>query len=52
MDYVDDILGENEEPGLRIDNDFNYSPTICMVKAIKVDNIQYILHSIGFSGLY
>jgi hypothetical protein len=52
MDYVEDILTENEEEGLRIDNNFNYSPTICMVKFIKVENIHYILHSIGFNGLY
>jgi hypothetical protein len=52
MDYVDDILKENEEEGMRIDNEFNYSPTVCMVKYIKAENLQYILHSVGFNGLY
>lgn len=52
MDYVDDILGINEEEGMRIDNEFNFAPTVCMVKVIKVENLQYILHSVGFNGLY
>jgi len=52
MDYVDDILGVNEETGMRVDNEFNYSPTVCMVKYIKANNLNYILHSVGFTGLY
>jgi len=52
MDYIDDILRINEETGMRIDNDFNYAPTVCMVKSITVNNLQYILHSVGFNGLY
>ena len=52
MDYVDDILRINEEEGLRIDNNFNYAPTVCMVKFINTNNLRYILHSVGFNGLY
>jgi len=52
MDYVDELINTNEEEGMRIDSAFNYAPTVCMVKFIKVDNLQYILHSVGFNGLY
>lgn len=47
MDYVDDILSEGEEVGLRIDNDFVYAPTACIVTAIHAYNLNYILKSVG-----
>lgn len=47
MDFVDDILAEGEEVGLRIDSDFIYAPTACVVKAIHALNLSYILKSVG-----
>lgn len=52
MDYVDDILTPGEETGLRVDTDFVYAPTACVVKAVHAYNLNYILKSIGFAGLY
>jgi hypothetical protein len=51
MDYVDDILLPGEEIGMRVDNDFIYAPTVCVVKKIDVFNLKYVLSSIGFTGL-
>lgn len=51
MDYVDDILLPGEEEGLRVDNDFIYAPTVCVVECITLRNINYILKSIGFRGI-
>lgn len=51
MDYVDDILTPGEEVGLRVDTDFVYAPTVCVVKAVHAYNINYILKSIGFKGI-
>jgi len=52
MDYVDDILSPGEEVGMRVDTDFVYAPTVCVVKAVHAYNLNHILKSIGFSGLY
>lgn len=52
MDYIDDILNPGEEVGMRVDTDFVYSPTVCVVKAVHAYNLNYILKSIGFNGLY
>lgn len=51
MDYVDDILLPGEEIGMRVDNDFVYAPTACVVEKIDVFNLRYVLSSIGFTGL-
>lgn len=51
MDYVDDILLPGEEVGMRVDNDFVYSPTICVVETINLKNIKYVLSCIGFKGI-
>ena len=47
MDYVQDILLPGEETGIRIDKDFVYAPTACVVDKITAYNIQYILRSLG-----
>lgn len=51
MDYIDDILLPGEEVGLRVDNDFVYAPTCCVVEKIDAYNLKYVLSSIGFTGL-
>jgi hypothetical protein len=51
MDYVDDILLPGEEVGIRVDNDFTYAPTICVINQINARNLNYILNCIGFKGL-
>ena len=51
MDYIDDILRPGEEIGLRVDNDFVYSPTACVVENINAYNLKYVLSSIGFRGI-
>ena len=50
MDYVDDILLPGEETGNRVDIEFIYSPTVCVVDYIDTRNLNYILQSIGFKG--
>lgn len=51
MDYIDDILRPGEEVGLRVDNDYVYSPTACVVENINAYNLKYVLSSIGFKGI-
>lgn len=50
MDYVDDILLPGEEMGLRVDTDFIYAPTICVVDKITAVNLEDIFRAIGFLG--
>jgi hypothetical protein len=50
MDFVDDILLPGEETGIRVDTDYNYAPTVCVVESINAFNLTGILKSIGFSG--
>jgi len=52
MDFIDDILLPGEEVGLRVDSDFLYAPTACVVDKIDVFNLKYVLSSIGFTGLF
>gem|GEM_PF-2339859 len=33
---------------MRIDTDFNYDPTVCVVSSINAINLNQILKSIGF----
>ena len=51
-DYVDDFLAFGEESGLRIDKEYNFSPTVYVTDVINVFNLQLILRSIGFTGLH
>lgn len=51
MDYIDDILLPGEEIGFRVDNDFIYSPTVCVVENINAKNLRYVLSCIGFTGI-
>lgn len=48
MDFIDDILSPGEEAGYRVDSDFVYSPTICVVSSINRKNLSYVLSCIGF----
>lgn len=50
MDYVEDILLPGEEVGIRVDKDFIYSPTACVVDSINAYNLKIILQSIGLVG--
>ena len=47
MDYVDDIVLPGEETGIRVDNDFIYAPTACVVDKITAYNFNYIIKSLG-----
>lgn len=47
MDYVDDIILPGEETGIRIDTDFVYAPTACVVDKITAYNLKYIVQSLG-----
>lgn len=47
MDYVDDIILPGEETGIRIDNNFVYAPTACVVDKITANNLGYIIQSLG-----
>lgn len=47
MDFVEDILLPGEETGIRIDTDFVYAPTACVVEKITAYNLRYILESLG-----
>lgn len=49
-DFVDDFLPFGRETGLRIDNEYNLSPTVYVTDVINVYNLQLILKSIGFTG--
>jgi len=49
-DYIDDFLPFGREIGLRIDRDYNYSPTVFVTEVINAYNLQLILKSIGFNG--
>lgn len=49
MDFVDDILLPGEETGMRVDTDFVYAPTVCVVSNITSNNLKYILKSIGIT---
>jgi len=51
MDYIDDIVLPGEEIGMRVDYDFNYDPTVCVVERITAYNLSTILKSIGFTGI-
>ena len=46
MDFVDDILLPGEERGIRIDTEFLYAPTACVVSDITAYNLNYILTAI------
>lgn len=46
MDFVDDILLPGEERGIRVDTDYIYAPTACVVDSITVNNLNYILTAI------
>jgi hypothetical protein len=50
MDYIDDILAPGEETGMRVDMDFIYAPTVCVVKRIDAYNINNVLKSIGYNN--
>lgn len=51
MDFIDDIVKPGEVEGMRVDTDYIYSPTVCVVDKITANNLNYILRSIGFSRL-
>lgn len=51
MDYIDDIVLPGEEIGMRVDSNFNYDPTVCVVERITSYNLNTILKSIGFTGI-
>jgi len=51
MDYVDDILLPGEEIGMRVDSEFVYSPTVCVVDKINAYNLRYVLGCIGVRGI-
>lgn len=42
LDYVEQLIVENEEDGIRLDDKHDYPKTVC-VPAIKFDNIFNIL---------
>lgn len=50
MDFVEDILLPGEEVGIRVDIDYIYAPTACVVSTINAYNLKYILNSIGYQG--
>ena len=50
MDFIDDIVKVGEEVGMRIDQDFVYAPTVCVVDKINAYNLNKILTSIGFTS--
>lgn len=52
MDFVEDILLPGEEVGARIDTDYIYAPTVCIVTSINAYNLKYILNSIGARGYH
>ena len=52
MDFVEDILLPGEEVGARIDTEYVYAPTVCVVASINANNLKYILNSIGFQGYH
>ena len=45
FDFVDDFVGENQEEGLRLDTDFNYSNTI-VTPYIKCENALNLIGQI------
>jgi len=45
FDFVDDFIGENQEEGLRLDTDFNYSNTI-VTKGIRWENTLTLVQNI------
>jgi len=49
-DYIDDFLPFGRETGLRIDREYNFSPTVYVTEVINAFNLQLILRSIGFTG--
>jgi len=51
MDYIDDILLPGEEIGMRVDSEFIYSPTVCVVDKITAYNLRYVLRCIGASNI-
>lgn len=46
MDFVDDILLPGEEKGIRVDTNYIYAPTACVVNSITENNLNYILTAI------
>lgn len=51
-DFIDDFLPFGREAGIRIDKEFNLSPTVYVTDVINVFNLQLILRSIGFNGFH
>ncbi len=49
LDYVEQFIKENEEFGLRLDNDHNYSNTI-KIPYIRIENEKRILGQIKYSS--
>lgn len=45
FDFVDDFITENQEEGLRLDTDFNYSNTI-ITKGIRCENTLALIEQI------
>lgn len=45
FDFVDDFIEENQEEGLRLDTDFNYSNTI-VTKGIRCENTLALVQDI------
>jgi hypothetical protein len=51
-DFIDDFLPFGIEAGMRIDKEFNLSPTVYVTDIINIFNLQLILKSIGFNGFH